>query len=78
MGHPEQGEPISWKSAFIASANSLAPERVWGALTQQDEIVRWWSDEARVKPEVGSLGEFRFRPPAGVLQFEVAELDEGL
>jgi uncharacterized protein YndB with AHSA1/START domain len=52
------------------------PQRVWGAITQQDEIVRWWSDEARVKPEVGSLGEFRFRPPAGVLQFEVAELDQ--
>ncbi len=54
-----------------------APQRVWGAITQQDEIVQWWSDEARVKPEVGSLGEFRFRPPAGVLQFEVAELNEG-
>ncbi len=26
---------------------------------------------------MGSLGEFRFRPPAGVLQFEVAELDAG-
>jgi uncharacterized protein YndB with AHSA1/START domain len=56
---------------------AAAPERVWGALTQQDEIVRWWSDEARVKPEVGSVGEFRFRSPAGVLQFEVAGLDEG-
>ena len=52
------------------------PGRVWGAITQQEEIVHWWSDEARVKPEVGSLGEFRFRPPAGVLQFEVAELDQ--
>ncbi len=56
---------------------AAAPGSVWGALTQQDEIARWWSDEARVKPEVGSLGELRFRPPAGVLQFEVAELDEG-
>ena len=54
-----------------------APQRVWGAITQQDEIVRWWAYEARVKPEVGSLGEFRFRPPAGAFQFEVAELDEG-
>jgi uncharacterized protein YndB with AHSA1/START domain len=53
-----------------------APQRVFRALTQQDEIVQWWSDEARVQPEVGSLGEFRFRPPAGVLQFEVAELDQ--
>ena len=56
---------------------AAAPQGVFNALTQQDEIARWWSDEARVKPEVGSLGEFRFRPPAGVLHFEVAELDEG-
>jgi uncharacterized protein YndB with AHSA1/START domain len=56
---------------------AAAPGGVFNALTQQDEIARWWSDEARVKPEVGSLGEFRFRPPAGVLQFEVAELDAG-
>src|SRR2546421_6711909 len=54
-----------------------APQRVWGALTQQDEIVQWWANEARVKPEVGSLGEFRFRSPAGGLQFEGSELDEG-
>ncbi len=52
------------------------PQRVWGAITKPDEIVQWWAYEARVKPEVGSLAEFRFRPPAGVLQFEVAELDQ--
>jgi uncharacterized protein YndB with AHSA1/START domain len=55
---------------------AVAPQRVWSALTQSDEIVRWWASEAQVKPEVGSLGEFRFRPPAGALQFEVAELDQ--
>jgi uncharacterized protein YndB with AHSA1/START domain len=55
---------------------AVAPERVYNALTQQDEIVQWWSNEARVQPEVGSFGEFRFRPPAGVLQFEAAELEE--
>jgi uncharacterized protein YndB with AHSA1/START domain len=53
------------------------PQRVWGALTKPEEIVQWWAYEARVKPEVGSLGEFRFRPPAGGLKFEVAELDAG-
>ena len=25
-----------------------APQRVWGAITQQDEIVQWWAYEARV------------------------------
>jgi uncharacterized protein YndB with AHSA1/START domain len=54
---------------------AVPPARVWDALTQPGEIVRWWADEARVTPEVGSLAEFRFRPPAGALQFEVAELD---
>lgn len=49
---------------------------VFKVLTQQDEIVRWWADEARVEPEVGSLGTFRFRPPAGTLQFEVTGLDQ--
>jgi uncharacterized protein YndB with AHSA1/START domain len=52
------------------------PQRVWGAITEPDEIEKWWADEARVQPEVGSLGEFRFRPPAGILQFEVTELDK--
>jgi len=54
---------------------AAAPGSVWGALTKSDEIVCWWANEARVQPEVGSLDEFRFRAPAGVLQFEVAELD---
>ncbi len=52
-----------------------AAQRVWGAITQQDEIVQWWAYEARVKPEVGSLAEFRFRQGAFVMQFEVTELD---
>jgi uncharacterized protein YndB with AHSA1/START domain len=52
-----------------------APQRVWGAITEPDEIVQWWAYEARVKPEVGSLAEFRFRQGAFVMQFEVAELD---
>ena len=53
---------------------AATPGRVWGALTKPDEIVQWWAYEARVKPEVGSLAEFRFRQGAFVMQFEVAEL----
>jgi len=52
------------------------PQRVWGAITEPDEIVQWWAYEARVKPEVGFLAEFRFRQGAFVIQFEVAELDQ--
>jgi len=38
---------------------AAAPQRVFSDLTQQDEIVHWWAYEARVKPEVGSIAEFR-------------------
>ncbi len=53
------------------------PGRVFDALTQQDDIALWWTDDLSVKPEVGSLAEFRFRQGTFILQFEVAELDAG-
>jgi uncharacterized protein YndB with AHSA1/START domain len=57
---------------------AAAPERVWGALTQPDEIGHWWTNDLNAKPEVGSLAEFRFGEWGDfVLRFEVAELDEG-
>jgi uncharacterized protein YndB with AHSA1/START domain len=56
---------------------AAAPERVWGTLTQQDELARWWTNDLTATPEVGSLAEFRIGKGAAVLQFEVAELDEG-
>jgi uncharacterized protein YndB with AHSA1/START domain len=53
-----------------------APRRVWDALTQPDEIARWWTDDLSVSPEVGQLSEFRFSQGTFVIQFEVTELDE--
>ena len=32
-----------------------SPERVWNALTQQDEIACWWTNDLSAKPEVGAL-----------------------
>jgi len=59
-------------------AIATAPERVYDALTRQDEIAHWWTDDLSIKPEVGSLAEFRFQKwGAGTLQFEVAGLDAG-
>jgi len=53
-----------------------APQRFRGAIIKPDEIVQWRAYEARVKPEVGSLAEFRFRQGTFIMQFEVAELDQ--
>ena len=64
-------------SAIIEECTiAAAPQRVFSALTQQDEIAHWWTNDLTAKPEVGSLAEFRFtRWGAGILQFEIAELD---
>jgi uncharacterized protein YndB with AHSA1/START domain len=53
-----------------------APQRIWDALTQQDEIACWWTNDLSAKPEVGSLAEFRFSQGTFIIQFEVAELDK--
>lgn len=53
-----------------------SPESVFYALTQQDEISCWWTDDLSAKPEVGSFAEFRFTQGTFVIQFEVAELDK--
>lgn len=56
---------------------ATTPERIYNALTLQDQIVLWWANEASLKPEVGSLAEMRFKPPAGTLKFEIAGLKTG-
>ena len=53
-----------------------APERVWNALTQPDEIGHWWTNDLNATAEVGTLAEFRFGEWGDfVLRFEVAELE---
>ena len=55
----------------------VAPQRVWSALTQPDEIGHWWTNDLNATPEVGSLAEFRFGEWGDfVLRFEVAELEQ--
>lgn len=62
-------------AAIVKEFTSLTtPENVFKALTQQDEIERWWATDLSVRPEVGSRAEFRFRQRAFVLQLEIAEL----
>ncbi|HEX6481124.1 MAG TPA: SRPBCC domain-containing protein [Ktedonobacteraceae bacterium] len=57
---------------------AAAPGSVFNALTRQDELASWWTNDLNAKPEVGSLAEFRFGEWGDfVLRFEVAELDEG-
>lgn len=63
-------------SAIVKERTIAAPpERIFHALTQQEEIAHWWTEDLNVKPEVGSLAEFRFRGRAFIIQVEIAELE---
>jgi uncharacterized protein YndB with AHSA1/START domain len=54
---------------------AATPGNVFNALTQQDKLALWWTSDLSVKPEVGSLAEFRFRQGAFALQLEIVKLD---
>jgi len=36
------------------------PEKVYRALTEQEGLTGWWTHQAVIKPEAGSIAEFRF------------------
>ncbi len=52
-----------------------APEKVFNAITLQDELAQWWTNHVTAEPKVGSLAKFSFDNGAVVFQMEVAELD---
>lgn len=55
---------------------AATPGQVFSALTQQHTIAQWWTSDLNIKPEVGTLADFRFQKwGAGSLQFEIIELD---
>jgi uncharacterized protein YndB with AHSA1/START domain len=56
---------------------AAAPERVFAALTQQNDLARWWTNDLSVTAKRGTLAEFRFSQGAAVRQVLVAELVSG-
>jgi uncharacterized protein YndB with AHSA1/START domain len=53
------------------------PEKVFNALTQQDELAQWWTNHVTAEPKVGSIAKFSFDNGAVVFQMEIAELNAG-
>jgi uncharacterized protein YndB with AHSA1/START domain len=45
------------KHYFIVSAGR---NKIYRALTEQDGITGWWTDDCKVEPAVGSIAEFNF------------------
>src|SRR6266566_8867033 len=51
------------------------PEKVFNAITRQDELAQWWTNDAKAEPRVGSLAEFSFDNGAVVFKMEITELN---
>jgi uncharacterized protein YndB with AHSA1/START domain len=78
--YTHQGSKKGTIMASIIKEITIAapPKCVYRALTQQDEIAQWWTDDLNIKPEVGFLAEFSFQKwGAGILQFEIVKLEDG-
>ncbi len=55
---------------------NATPERVFSAITQPDELTRWWANGATTEPTVGSLATLRF-DNGEVMVMEIADLAAG-
>jgi uncharacterized protein YndB with AHSA1/START domain len=53
------------------------PERLYKALTRQDDLAAWIGVPTLARPEVGSLVEFRINQGKSILRLEVIRLEPG-
>jgi len=56
--HFKQGGKMKYKPLVIEKAFNASSETVWKALTEKDEMKKWYFDLEEFRPEVGF--EFRF------------------
>ena len=54
---------------------AAAPEKVYGAITRQEELERWWTRDVKAEPTVGSISVFRFDKGETVFEMEIVTLD---
>ena len=54
---------------------NAAPEKLYRALTEQEGIRSWWTQQADYVPMIGSVSEFRFYNGGVVLRLELAETE---
>ena len=59
---------------FEAMINA-PPDKLYKALTEQEGIRSWWTQQATAAPKVGSTSEFGFYGGQVLMHIEVAQLD---
>lgn len=53
------------------------PDRVYSAITEGDQLARWWTDTNTAQPEVGSEADFVFEGGQIVFRMRIDELNPG-
>ena len=57
------------------AVRAAEPERLYKALTRQDDLAAWMGVPTLARPEVGSLVEFRINQGKSIMQMEVIRLE---
>lgn len=57
------------------AVRAAEPERLYKALTRQDDLAVWMGVPTLARPEVGSLVEFRINQGKSIMQMEVIRLE---
>jgi uncharacterized protein YndB with AHSA1/START domain len=52
------------------------PEKVYAALTEQQGLAGWWTENVSIEPIIGAIGEFRFDDATGP-DMEILALQAG-
>lgn len=56
---------------------NAAPEKVFEAITTTEGIKSWWSMDAKVEPQLGSITEVAFYNRQAVFQLQIDEIEPG-
>ena len=51
------------------------PERVFDAISRQDALSEWWTEDVTAEPAVGTVAEFGFYDRRIVTRFRIEELE---
>jgi uncharacterized protein YndB with AHSA1/START domain len=62
---------------LLEATINAPPEKIYQALTEQNGIRSWWTQQATAQPKVGTVSEFRFYNGQVVMQMEVDQLIPG-
>ncbi len=54
---------------------AAAPESVFDAVSLQDQLARWWTNNAKAGAVLGSVAEFGFYNRTIVIKFRIEELE---